>query len=286
MIPYERQTAEIRAICKELLKQDKVDVVLGYSPGGVEGLLVPFFARTPEDADQLTWGNRCYQNLASYLHGRKDRIGIVAKPCDVRAIIQYIIEKQLSREQVYIIGVDCAGMVDAAGKARPGCNDCGIRIPPLCDVHVVDDSISQTEAPGQGRGEELSYNLEKFQQEIDKCILCYSCRQSCFGCYCKTCFIDRGMPDWQPAEVNGGTKMAFHLGRAMHLAGRCVECGSCEAACASGVNIRYIIKELTCFVKDTYGFSAGMDMETTPCMTAYAADDREIGFLGSGDGSE
>ena len=284
---YEKQIAQIRACCKELLEQGKVDVVIGYAAGGLEGLMTPFFAHKPEDASKLEWGDRCFHNLAAYVYGRKDRVGIVAKPCDVRAIVQYIIEQQVKRDSVYIIGVDCVGMVDAENKARPGCGDCKVRIPPISDTHVTDERVAaqgEAAAAQQAASEDLAYNLEKFQREIDKCILCYSCRQACYGCYCNVCFMDRG-PNWLPSEVDSSTKMTFHLGRSMHLAGRCVECGGCEAACASGVNIRYIIKELTNFLEDNYDYRTGMDLETAPCMVAYADNDKEIGFLG-GDSDE
>jgi ferredoxin len=122
----------------------------------------------------------------------------------------------------------------------------------------------------------------RFREEIDKCILCFSCRQACYGCYCKTCFIERDMPDWMPAEVDVGTKMTFHLGRAMHLAGRCVECGACEAACASGVNLRYIIQELTDFTEELYGSKTGMELGTPQALVSYRLDDKEVGFLGEG----
>lgn len=281
---FEKQTREIRACCKELLERDEVDVILGYTAGGLDGLLIPYFARTPEEAERVEWGDRCYQHLAGYLHGRGDRVGIVAKPCDVRAIIQLVIEQQVHRDRVHIIGVDCGGMVDAEGNPRPGCAECRVHTPPLCDTHVTDERIVQIEAGGGVEtGDDLACNLEKFQNEIDKCILCYSCRQACYGCYCATCFMQRDLPDWQPAEIDTGSKMTYHLGRAMHLAGRCVECGSCEAACASGVNIRYIIWELTDFIEETYDYRTGMDPEATPCMVTYAPNDREIGFLGGGE---
>ena len=277
---YEKQIEAIRACSKALLSQGKVDRVLGYTAGGLEGASIPFFARTPEDADKLVWGDRCVQNLATYLHGRKDRVGIVAKPCDVRAIIQYINERQVNREQVYIIGVDCGGMVDAEGNSRAGCGECRVRIPPLFDTHVADSRVRQNENVRPEPEEDLAGSLEKFQREIDKCILCYACRQACSGCYCPTCFIERDTPNWLPSEVDTGAKMTFHLGRAMHLAGRCVECGACESVCASGVNLRYLFSEIAKFVEDAYDFRAGMTLDVTPPLAAYGSNDKEIGFLG------
>jgi len=66
----------------------------------------------------------------------------------------------------------------------------------------------------------------------------------------------------------------------MHLAGRCTECGACEAVCASGVNVRYIVREATDFIEKTYGFRTGMDTDTTQAMLKYNLDDREVGFFG------
>jgi len=281
---FDKQIDEIRALIRKLFEEDKIDLVFAYTDGDLgDGALVPYIARSENDVDKIKWGNRCWQNLAPYLHGREERVAIVAKACDARAVVQLIIESQLDRDKVFIIGVDCPGMVDADGAPRPGCGECTVRIAPIYDVRIEHDGggspVSQTE-PSPLSDEDLLGNLEKFKEEIDKCILCYSCRQACYGCYCKSCFIERDMPDWQPAEINTGTKMTFHLGRAMHLAGRCVECGACEAACASGVNVRYIISEATGFIEDNYGFQTGMDFETTQAMLTYGLDDKEIGFFG------
>jgi len=228
--------------------------------------------------------------------------------------VQFVIENQLERDKIYIIGMDCPGMTDADGDPRPGCPECTVRVAPVCDVRIEDDRVKEHSGDGSehsgdgsccvqdktgkhsGDGSScvqnktqiepsplcspLSGSLVKFKEEIDKCILCYSCRQACYGCYCKSCFIERDMPDWQPAEIDAGTKMTFHLGRAMHLAGRCVECGACEAACASGVNVRYIISEATDFIEEEYGFKTGMDTDTTQAMLTHRQDDKEIGFFG------
>ena len=233
---------------------------------------------------QIVWGDRCYQNLAAYLHGLRDtdkKIGIVAKPCDVRAVAQYVLEKQLKKENIFVIGVECRGMVDGNGHPRPGCDDCAVRKPPVYDAYVKDPVVDGIDpALHTAAADGLNENYTKFKTEIDKCILCFACRQACYGCYCKECFIERDLPDWQPASIDEGTKMTFHMGRAMHLAGRCVECGACEASCESGVDVRYIIKNVTGFIKDEYGYSAGMDPEQAPALLTYKTDDREAGFLG------
>ena len=276
---FDIQRKKVREICAGLLKDGTVETIIGYTAGELEDMRIPYMFDKPEEAEALEWDVRCGPNLCKYLLERKDKkVGIVAKPCDVRAIVNYLVESQVIRENVYIIGMDCGGMKDADGDDLPGCVDCNVKKPPLFDVRVENPEV--TEKPVSRVTSELAGDFEKFSKEMDKCILCYSCRQACYGCYCQVCFMDRGVPNWQPTVPDAGAKMVYHLGRAMHLTGRCVECGACERVCASGVNVRYLIKEVTDFVEDVYDYRAGLDPEKDPVMASYKFDDREVGFVG------
>ena len=265
---YEEKTKIIQESARKLLLDKKADVIIAYRGGGLSGLQVPFIVNHPDEVKDIEWGDRCWQNLAKYLLGIDKKAGIVAKPCDSRAINEYIKENQVKRENVHIISVECSGIVDENGDLRPGCAECGDRI----SLPGIKEAAEEKES--------LAGDFAKFRKEIDKCILCFACRQACFGCYCKSCFIEREVPDWQPADIDAGTKMTFHLGRAMHLAGRCVECGSCEASCQSGVNVRYITKEVSDFIYEVYGYKAGMDADEKSALLTHSPDDSEIGFLG------
>jgi coenzyme F420-reducing hydrogenase delta subunit/ferredoxin len=292
---YEKQQAELIPICKKLLEDKAVNRIVGFQKGGEIGLSLPFFFDTPEEADKLLWNTRCVPNLSSYLldlSKKEGKTAIVAKPCDARAVVNLIKEKQLKRDDVYIIGLTCEGMTDETGRLLRGCYDCKVQTPPIYDTLIKQgdgssafskqgDNPCDGDNPHGGKGSSAFSPLPSFFDEMEKCILCYSCRQSCYGCYCDTCFMERGEPDWQTASPDIGAKMLYHLGRAMHLAGRCIECGACENACASGVDIRYLIREVTNFIKDEYNYQAGMDIETEPAMLTYKTDDREIGFLGN-----
>jgi len=270
-----RPPLELIALCKKLLEDGAVSHIVGFQAGGEMGLSLPYIFSNPEDAEKLIWNNRCVPMLSGYLHEIKGKTAIIAKPCDARAVISLIKENQLKREDVYLIGLTCNGMTDENGTTLPCCNDCQVRIPPIYDALIGEPGKQSTRTAAPI----TDISINRFKSEMEKCILCYSCRQSCYGCYCKTCFMERGEPDWQTAEPDIGAKMLYHLGRATHLSGRCVECGACENACASGVNIRYLIQAATQFIEDTYDYKTGMDLETEPAMLTYKTDDPEIGFL-------
>ena len=109
MIEY---TQKMREIAARLLKEGKVDMVIGFRKGTVPMMNEPCFIKKPEQASLLVWDSHCGINLANYLYDRKEKIGVMAKGCDSRNIVTHIVENKIRREQVYIIGVPCTGMAD------------------------------------------------------------------------------------------------------------------------------------------------------------------------------
>lgn len=113
---FEAVTQKIREIAARLLSEGQVDAVLGYREGTVPMRERPFFAYTPEEAQQLVWTPFCCNNLANFLirkpKGEIGKWGIVAQGCVTRSLVGLIQENQLKREELFIIGVPSPGMVD------------------------------------------------------------------------------------------------------------------------------------------------------------------------------
>ncbi len=115
-------TEKIREIAGKLLQEKAVDGVIGFRKGSVAMMNHPVFIRHAEQVPQLYWDGWCGVNLANYLPKRQEKIAIVAKGCDTRSIAVLMVENQIAREQLYIIGVPCRGMLDrrrvwAAGES-------------------------------------------------------------------------------------------------------------------------------------------------------------------------
>lgn len=308
----EERIQKIREIAKRLLKDKAVDVVIGYAKGSEPLKCRPFFARTPEQADQLVWDHNGRINLANFLPKRKDKVAIVAKGCDARNVVNHIVENQVKRDQVYIIGVPCLGMIEPAkvrqaeprpltgatesgGKLvltgagfettlnvadlmRDNCLACAHRNPPLADEMVVPEVPEAQDVDRYADIDELAAKSGEeryahFTELIEKCIRCYACRDACPLCYCPVCFVDEHMPQWVGKSNDPRDVMTYHQLRAFHCAGRCTDCGACEAACPMDIKVRQFTRRLEKDVKEFYGYEAGLDPDKQPPLTVFRPDD-------------
>jgi len=105
-------TDKIKEIAKRVLAEGKVDRVIGFRAGTVPMMNQPHYAASAESVEELVWDSNCGLNLANYLTDKKGKIGIIAKGCDSRNIVTHVIENKIKRDQLYIIGVPCTGMID------------------------------------------------------------------------------------------------------------------------------------------------------------------------------
>jgi coenzyme F420-reducing hydrogenase delta subunit len=233
--------AELRATAAEILSDGRADVIIGWEQGprGVR----PTFVANAEDADKLVFDRRCEANLAAFLGPRRthlERLGkpaVVVKGCDARAVAGLIRERQLEREDVVIIGVQCGGMATGDGRAAERCSGCDVRTPTLVD-HLVGEL--PPEPPRTTARSDLLAALDAaspaerwafWQGELARCVRCHACRSVCALCTCGRCVADKTRPQWIESSPHGRGNLSWHLNRALHLAGRCADCGECQRAC-------------------------------------------------------
>ena len=65
----------------------------------------PLLIREPGKVGLLHWDSNCGLNLCNYLNERTEKIGIIANGCNSRNIVTHIIENQIKRDQLYIVGI-------------------------------------------------------------------------------------------------------------------------------------------------------------------------------------
>jgi len=280
---------KIRAKAKELLKTKKVDVVIGYKRASDGVGAEPTFIYKEGDIDKLIWDGYCVYNLSNYLKdfpGKK--IGIATKGCDAKSIIVLLQENQLKREDVFIIGIECSGIVDEKRKGGDiaydeRCKGCKPATPPIYDVLIKEEEKKQAprleQDPYEGvRKLETKSIEEKFkfwQEEFSRCIRCYACRQICPLCYCPRCVAEQTQPAWFSRATSVGGNFSWNVNRAMHLAGRCIDCGECERACPVGIPLRDINKKIEKDVKELFSYEAGVDAEQKPLFSSFDKNDPE-----------
>ncbi len=284
----------IRDAARKVLESGEVSQVIGWGAGSVPFKTTPVFITKPEDVGKLVWNPACVNNPSVYLPklAKDKKVAIVAKPCDIRSIVALIQEKQISRENLYIIGLNCRGVVDAFnldaqdirlqdvtglewtdsglkvtttnGSTDLDCSDCLRDMCNLCDKRtpaIFDEKFGEAVEPKFVEVYDIPEMPEErrayWAEQFSRCIRCYGCRQVCPSCYCKLCFADRIEPKWTAKKATTNETWMFHATRSMHLVGRCVQCGECERACPMGIPIAQLNREMAAVVKDRYGFEAG-----------------------------
>ncbi len=291
-------TNKIQAIAARLLKEGQADVFVAWEKAGEEYQVKPYFARNEEDVKNIVFNEYSIHNLANTLLKFRDgheKIGIVVKGCDSRGVVRLLEDLQIKRDRLYIVGVPCPGMKDplAAARNQSGfskktedeaakkCLNC-IQPNPV----IYDELIGAEQAPKlQGERFAKVKEIEAmsaderykfFEDTLSTCIRCYACRQTCVACDCRTCIFDEMKPQWVGREKNATDNMMFHIVRASHMAGRCIECGECERVCPVNIPLMLINQKLIKDVNEFFGpYEAGMQYVegAKPALSMYKEKD-------------
>jgi len=120
-----------------------------------------------------------------------------------------------------------------------------------------------------------------WQGELSRCIRCNACRNVCPACSCEKCVFDNPASGVeQKAAADPFEENLFHIIRALHVAGRCTDCGECSRVCPQHIPLHLLNRKLIKDINELYGaYQAGADEETVPPLVSYRTDDAEASVV-------
>ena len=291
---YSAITEAIQAEAQRVLGDGTVTAVIGYAAARRKGSAQPIVISQADDAARLIFTPACVNNLAVYLTKakkeipRNGRIGIVVKGCDLKALVGLMGESQLKRENLYLIGIPCTGVLAStiqpdteltADTLASKCRECDAHQPTGCDfvppqLPVAPElekkyqaEISRLEALTPA--ERWAYWKEQFA----KCIKCYACRQVGPFCFCEQCLCDRNKPQMVETTPRPAGNTAWHIVRAMHLAGRCAGCAECERVCPMDIPLNLLNRKMAKELKELFDYEAGFEVNDKGPLTMFTEKD-------------
>jgi len=237
---------------RTLLNEGKIDGFIGLKLQHDQPVPFMFTKEHMDDLESLMVGDVRYPLNKGLLRVARQypefHFGVMVRGCDERGLTELFKWNQLCQDRVIPIGVACPPELAEACE---------------CYKPYPSEWVAGEKAKGITQSKRLQ-KIEKMNQkerlgywmaQFNKCIKCYGCRDICPMCFCEACSLeDRNfiLTGKLPPE-----NPTFHLSRAVHMVGRCIDCGLCEEACPSNIPVRTLYKKVGEIVSNMFGYKTG-----------------------------
>ena len=245
---------------------------------GVVGLkktdqgIAPYLFQKDDDISTLVVQPRYpLSQVASKLQKqfKQAKIGVVARGCDARALVEMAKRMQINLENLYIIGIAC--LSEAAEKHF--CVEPFPQINQFPHAELIGEPV-----PGAGTNPLVEEHKKMshedrwafWQTQFKKCIKCYGCRDICPVCFCDACALED--PQWVEPGMLAPDFPMFHLIKAMHMTTRCISCRQCETACPSDIPLTILYDLIQEDVRGLIGYIPGANLDSGPPLSLTLAD--------------
>lgn len=249
----------IRTEVNRLLTEGQIQGFLGLSEQ--EGQVAPFLFTRPEELATLSLGdlkkagdvryplNKLLIHLAR--QHPEQTWGVLIRGCDERGLVELFKWKQLNPARVVPVGLACPSDLARSCECPK----------PFPDRYLAGEKGEPHK--NESVSEVLSLSVQgRFQhwlKEFSRCIKCYGCRDICPMCFCKECTLE------EESLIQTGNvppeNPVFHLVRAVHMAGRCIDCGLCNEVCPADIPLRTLYKRVADILEEQTGYRPGYSPE-------------------------
>ncbi len=246
-----------------------VKIVIGYEKGS-RGKPRPAFITNTNDCERLIFNEDCKNNLAVYLKNhhiqKAEKIAVVAAIPTLRSILQLATEHQISEDSLVVIYTRSNTDFDV-----------------LSQFKEIEEIVNREELTIDAKSQKLIDDIlklpvekrfEYWSEQLSKCIKCYACRAACPLCYCARCSVEVNQPQWihMPSHTLGN--LEWHVMRAMHMAGRCLDCGACDDACPVNIPLSLLTRFLIRDIKEKFG-EYNFSLEKQNLLSTYKPNDKD-----------
>ncbi len=248
---------QVKAKVADLFSDGKINAFLGLKE--VAGNIVPHVYKAAEElgdgfsiGDKNQPGDSRYpiaKILMNFVKQQPDvKLGVLVRGCDERALNELLRWNQIpAGESIVKVGIACPQELADKHECRKPYPDefvSGEKANPVQNVSV--DGVES---------KSILERLDYWMGEFDRCIKCYGCRDICPVCFCNVCTLEEtsliktgDLPPENPM---------FHLTRAVHMAGRCIDCNLCTEACPAEIPLNVLYKKVAEIVTDEFGYVTG-----------------------------
>ncbi len=258
----------VLARVSELLDSQQINLFIGYTQ---KGSICPLFLKESDQVDKLIFNEDCLQNLVPYLNKHEvqsfGKIGIFCTFSALRSLLQLKSEKRFSNLSIIPFLVISDDEFVEFGS-----------------YEEIESYIEKNFKKGDDNVQEMidKINLmsteEKWEfwtNELTGCIKCYACRSACPMCYCDKCSVEINNPQWVPTASHSQGNLEWHVMRAMHLAGRCVNCNECFRACPMDIPLNLLTSKINADMEVAFGQIPGTKLKLDYAMSCYKFDDKD-----------
>jgi heterodisulfide reductase subunit C len=209
-------------------------------------------------------------NLAAYITKKevkgKGKMALVATLPVMRAVIQLASECQVKDTDMLVLGITPES-----------------KLVEFKDLAEVETFVHQFQIEIDSRNREMLDKLEKMTpperwdfwiRELSPCFKCYACRAACPMCYCSRCTVDFNQPQWIPVPSHELGNLEWHIMRAVHLAGRCIDCDACYNACPLAIPLNLLTKRMLQDAKENFG-GYQPSLKAEHLMSTFKPEDKE-----------